>query len=215
VGSDTELPPDEVLARLLRAGDEAAFRLVLDSWSGGMLRTARTYVSTSDSAEEVVQETWLAVIRGINGFEGRSALRTWVYRILINTAKARGAKERQTVLLPVDEGPTVDPSRFRPTDDDYPGHWRSDRAPQPWAQPEDLALAGEVRQVIGAALAALPNRYRVVITLRDIEGYPSEEVCSLLGITVGNQRVLLHRARAQIRRGLEDYFVKRAEGGGA
>ncbi len=211
MGSDTALPPDEQLVARLVAGDEAAFRLVLDAWSAGMLRLARTFVSTSASAEEVVQETWLAVIGGIGKFEGRSALKTWIYRILVNTAKARGAKEQRTVplsgLLPGDDAPTVEPSRFRTGDDPYPGHWRPGEEPQRWSHPEDHALTGEARQVITAALAALPSRYRVVITLRDAEGYGSDEVCELLGITPGNQRVLLHRARAEIRRRLEDYFT--------
>ncbi|MBO3751419.1 sigma-70 family RNA polymerase sigma factor [Streptosporangiaceae bacterium NEAU-GS5] len=207
------LPPDDVLTVRLAAGDEEAFRLVLDRWSPGMLRLARDFVSTRASAEEVVQETWMAVFRGIARFEGRSSLKTWVYRILVRTAKARGVKEQRTIpmsgSLPEaesDAGPTVDPSRFRGPDDPYPGHWRPGQAPAPWNAPEDRALVSEVRRVIGDALAALPARYRVVLSLRDIEGYGSDEVCELLGITAGNQRVLLHRARAQVRRRLEEYF---------
>ncbi|MDT9691855.1 sigma-70 family RNA polymerase sigma factor [Streptomyces sp. P9(2023)] len=207
----TAVPPDEVLTARLRAGDEETFGLVLDAWSGGMVRLAMSFVSTRDTAEEVVQETWLAVFRGIDGFEGRSMLKTWVYRILVNIARTRGAQEHRTVpfasLLPEDEGPTVDASRFQPPGDPHPSHWTSGGKPQPWQTPEGQALRGEARAVITAALDELPARLRTVITLRDVEGYESQEVCTLLGITPGNQRVLLHRARAAVRARLEDYFA--------
>ncbi|MET9411060.1 sigma-70 family RNA polymerase sigma factor [Streptomyces sp. NPDC002935] len=200
-----------MLTARLQAGDEEAFGLVLDAWSAGMVRLAMSFVSTRATAEDVVQETWLAVIRGIDGFEGRSMLKTWVYRILVNIARARGAKEHRTVpftsLLPEDEGPTVDPSRFQAADDPHPSHWTSGGKPKPWETPEGQALRGEARAVITAALAELPARLRTVITLRDVEGYESQEVCSLLGISPGNQRVLLHRARAAVRARLEDYFA--------
>ncbi|MGW2563211.1 RNA polymerase sigma factor [Streptomyces sp. NPDC001514] len=206
-----ELPPDEVLVQRLRAGDEETFALVLDSWSGGMLRLAMSFVSTKDSAEEAVQDTWLAVIRGINGFEGRASLKTWVYRILVNTAKARGTKESRTVpfasLLPEEEeGPTVDAERFRAPGERYAGHWVAGQEPRPWHIPEDHVLRGEVREVIAGAIDELPPRLRTVITLRDVAGYGSDEVCSLLEISPGNQRVLLHRGRALLRRKLESYL---------
>lgn len=211
MGARAGVPPDEVLVARLRAGDEEAFALVLDAWSARMVRLAMSFVSTRDSAEEVVQETWLAVIRGIDRFEGRSALKTWVYRILVNTAKARGVREHRTVpftsLLPEDEEPTVDPSRFQSSSEPHPGHWTSAGKPPPWQTPEGEALRGEARAVITAALADLPARLRTVITLRDVEGYGSEEVCSLLEISPGNQRVLLHRARAAVRARLEEYFT--------
>ncbi|WP_326798220.1 sigma-70 family RNA polymerase sigma factor [Streptomyces sp. NBC_01808] len=204
-----ELPADEVLVQRLRDGDEETFALVLDAWSGGMLRLARSFVSTKASAEEAVQDTWLAVIRGIGDFEGRSSLKTWVYRILVRTAKARGTKESRTVpfasLLPEEEGPTVDASRFRGPGEEYPGHWAVGQEPRPWNLPEDHVLRGEVLGVISEALDELPDRLRTVITLRDVAGYGSEEVCSLLEISPGNQRVLLHRARAFLRRKLEGY----------
>lgn len=207
----SRLPPDAELVERLRVGDEAAFRLVLDAWSPSMLRLARSFVSTGDSAEEVVQESWLGVIQGIGRFEGRSALKTWVFRILVNIAKGRGAKESRTLpfssLLPEDEGPSVDPSRFRPDTDAYPGHWNPGQKPRAWALPESEALHGEVRRVVGEALAALPDRHRVVVTLRDVEGYTSDEVCHLLNISPGNQRVILHRARAAVRARLESYFA--------
>ncbi|WP_035844119.1 RNA polymerase sigma factor [Kitasatospora azatica] len=205
-----ELPPDEALVERLRDGDEEAFALVLDTWSGGMLQLAMSFVSTKATAEEVVQDTWLAVIKGISDFEGRSALKTWVFRILINTAKGRGAKESRTVpfasLLPEEEGPTVEASRFRDPGERHAGHWAIGREPRNWHIPEDYVLRGEVRELIGQALDELPSRLRTVVTLRDLAGYGSEEVCSLLGISPGNQRVLLHRARATLRRRLEDYL---------
>jgi RNA polymerase sigma-70 factor (ECF subfamily) len=207
------LPPDTELVTWLRARDEAAFALVLDQWSPGMLRLARSFVSTPDSAAEVVQETWLAVVRGIDGFEGRSALRTWVYRILVNTAKRRGAREARSVPLSSlgptaeDTGPTVDPGRFRGSDDPYPGHWKE--FPAPWTSfppsPERHALGTELRALLETALTDLPARQRVVITLRDVEGHSAEEVAEALGVTPGNQRVLLHRARAFVRGRLEGY----------
>ena len=137
-----------------------------------MLRLARTHVSTDASAEDVVQDTWMAVIQGIDRFEGRSSLRTWVYRILINTAKKKGVREHRTVpseslsVASDDRGPTVDPARFRGPDDQYPGGWRE--FPAPWPSAEGAVLAGEVRGEIAQALDTLPERQRVVITLRDV-----------------------------------------------
>jgi RNA polymerase sigma-70 factor (ECF subfamily) len=204
------LPADQLLAHRLRAGDESAFQQVLDAWSPSMLRLARSFVSTNASAEEVVQDAWFAVIRGIDGFEGRSSLKTWVFRILVNTAKKRGISESRTVpfgsLLAEDEGPTVDPSRFRPGGVPYSGHWKADRAPQHWPEPEQAAERAEVMRVVGRVLAKLPDRSRIVLTLRDMEGYSSDEVCELLEISPGNQRVILHRARAAVRAELEAYF---------
>jgi RNA polymerase sigma-70 factor (ECF subfamily) len=202
------LPPDEELVARLRGADEAAFAALLDAWSPSMLRAARTYVANEDAAEDVVQETWLAVIRGIDRFEGRSSLRTWVYRILVNIAKTQGVKDSRTVawasLTPEDTGPTVDSGRFRRPEDPYPGHWR--RFPAAWPSPESDVVSREVQATIEAALADLPHRQRVVITLRDVAGYTSEEVCSILDISAANQRVLLHRARAAVRGRLENYL---------
>jgi RNA polymerase sigma-70 factor (ECF subfamily) len=207
------LAPDEALVAGLRAGDEATFAQLLDAWSASMVRLARSYVSTVDSAEEVVQDTWLAVIQGIGGFEGRSSLKTWVYRILVNTAKNRGVRESRTVLLPEDHGPTVDPARFQDADGAFPGHWRE--FPAPWPTPESALLAGEIRAVIDEVLGALPARQRIVLTLRDIDGHSSAEVCAMLDISAENQRVLLHRARAAVRTRLETYFAAQpvADGG--
>jgi RNA polymerase sigma-70 factor (ECF subfamily) len=204
------LPDDLELVQRLRDRDEAAFELVVDAWSSGMLHVARSFVTTDDSASEVLQDTWLAVISGVGSFEARSSLRTWVYRILVNTAKRRGERESRIVpwsswaLEGADE-PTVDPSRFQGPAEDYPGHWRA--FPQQWPSLEDEALAGETRAVVGAAMERLPMRQRIVMTLRDVEGCSSEEVCTILEISSANQRVLLHRARAAVRAELEEYFT--------
>lgn len=203
---------DDAIVAGVRSGDEAVFAQVLNDWSRSMLLLARTFVSTEASAEEVVQDTWLAVIRGIDRFEGRSSLRTWVYRILVNTAKKRGVRESRTVpwssLATTDEerGPTVDPALFRDATDQYPGGWRS--FPQEWHSSESSVLAGEVRTKVRAAIDELPDRQRVVITLRDVIGHSSVEVCQLLEISGANQRVLLHRARAAVRSRLAPYLQK-------
>ncbi|RBQ16434.1 RNA polymerase sigma factor [Spongiactinospora rosea] len=184
------------------------FAALLDTWSRGMLRLARSYVSTSDSAEEVVQDTWLAVIRGIDGFEGRSSVKTWVYRILVNTAKKRGARESRTVpwssAFERDGDPPLDGVGAADGRAPLPPAWKD--LPAAWSVPEGEILASEVRGRIGAALAELPARQRSVITLRDLEGCSSEEVCAILDISPANQRVLLHRARTAVRKRLEDYF---------
>jgi RNA polymerase sigma-70 factor (ECF subfamily) len=207
-----ELPTDADLVHRLRTRDEHAFALVLDAWSGGMARVARSIVSTHASADEVVQDAWLAVVQGIGSFEGRSSLKTWVYRILVNTAKRRAIREgRHVSWSPVageDDTPTVDPARFGGPGDRCPGHWLA--FPAPWPSPEQDMLAGEVQSQVEAALAELPDRQRVVITLRDVEGYSSDDVCSILQISAANQRVLLHRARAFVRGKLEEYFVASA-----
>jgi RNA polymerase sigma-70 factor, ECF subfamily len=205
------LPSDQELVVGLRAGDEALFGLVLDAWSAGMLRLARAFVSTPDSAAEVVQDAWLGVIEGIDRFAGRSSLKTWVYRILVNLAKRRRDRESRTVpwssLGPDDEtwGPTVDPARFQGPADPYPGHWRE--FPEPWPTPEQHALTTETRAVLTTAVDRLPERQRTVILLRDVAGYAAAEVCSILEVSEANQRVLLHRARAFVRAELERYFT--------
>jgi len=177
-----------------------------------MLRVARTHVSTDASAEELVQDTWLAVIHGLAAFEGRSSLRTWVFRILTNQAKTRGVREARSVpwssIEPSDpDSPTVDPDRFRGPDDEYPHHWTQIGAPRRWEpSPESAALVSEIRSHLADALTLLPERQRTVVALRDVDGLTAEEVCEALGITTVNQRVLLHRARARLREALEDYY---------
>jgi RNA polymerase sigma factor (sigma-70 family) len=192
-------PSDDVVVAALRAGDEAMFAELLDTWSRGMLRVARSYVSTDHSAEEVVQDTWLAVIDGIDGFERRSSVKTWIFRILVNTAKKRGVRESRTLPWSTFErdGGWGSPGQM-------PDGWKE--PPAAWVTPEGEALASEVRGLIAEALARLPPRQRIVISLRDVEGCTSEEVCEILEISAANQRVLLHRARAAVRDRLADYF---------
>ncbi len=193
------------LVAALRAGDEAAFARLVDDWSRPMLMLARSFVSTQASAEEVVQDTWLAVLKGLDRFEGRSSLRTWVYRILVNTAKSRGVREHRTLpwsaVAGEDAGPSLDPALFQD------GGWRA--APSSW--PAEVAveasvLAGEVRRELRTVLNTLPDRQRAVVTLRDVLGHSSEEVCTMLEISQANQRVLLHRARTAVRAGLATYL---------
>jgi RNA polymerase sigma-70 factor (ECF subfamily) len=194
---------ERALVDALRGGDEDAFRELMDRHNDALLRTALTFVSTRAVAEEVVQETWIGVIAGLDGFEGRSSLKTWIFRILSNRAATRGAREARIVpLSSLGDEPTVDPERFATT-----GAWAT--PPRPWA-PEDRALAAEARHGIEDAIAALPERQRLVITLRDVEGWPSGEVCDALEITENNQRVLLHRARARVREVLAGYFEEPA-----
>jgi RNA polymerase sigma-70 factor (ECF subfamily) len=200
---------DASLVRRLRGGDEQAFADLVERYHTSMVRLALSFVPSQAVAEEVVQDTWLAVIRGIDRFEGRSSLRTWVYRILVNTAKTRGVRENRTVpwsslVTDEDRGPTVDPALFRGADDDYPGGWRS--FPREWQSSEGRALASELRTEVRRAFDALPDRQRVVITLRDVMGHTADEVCEILEISGGNQRVLLHRARAAVRARLAPYL---------
>lgn len=208
------LPPQDELVARLRVRDEAAFTLILDRWSGGMLRVARSFVTTPESAADLVQDAWLAVVAHIDRFEGRASLKTWIYRILVNAARRRAVQEGRMVAFSSldDSGPTVAPERFQCGGEPYPGHWRT--APAPWvlpgASPEQRALTAELRAVLDAAVADLPSRQRVVLTLRDIEGCDAQEVCAILDITAVNQRVHLHRARAAVRDRLEVYLDERA-----
>jgi RNA polymerase sigma-70 factor (ECF subfamily) len=204
----------ELLDRL-RAGDRSAFAELVDTWSPVLLRVALLHVSTRASAEEVVQDTWLAVIRQLDRFEGRSSLRTWVFRILENRARSRGVREARTVpwssaFAPnPDEvgGPTVDPARFRGPEDQWPGGWTPAGKPTAWEPPpEDAAVAAEIRRELRAALDELPERQRTVVELRDVHGLTSEEVCERLGVSPGNQRILLHRGRARLRCRLEEVY---------
>lgn len=194
------LADDPALLARLRDGDRAAFEAIVRAWSPMMLRVAHGYVRSHASAEEIVQEAWLAVIKALDGFEGRSALRTWVIRILQNVARRRGRAEARTMVEL--RGPSVDPARFRDAGDRWPGHWRDEAAPDGWG-PELALLAGEFRDVLTKALAELPARQRAVVELRDVHGLDAEEVCSLLDVTSTNQRVLLHRGRARLREILE------------
>jgi RNA polymerase sigma-70 factor (ECF subfamily) len=196
----------------LRRGEEEAFAELISRYSSPLLRVATIYTGSRAVAEEVVQETWLGVIRGLDRFEGRSSLKTWIFRILTNTAITRAARERRSVpfsALTAREseagGASVDPDRFFPPDHDrWPGHWA--RGPTHWKTPEDRLLSSEARELVLREIEELPPAQRIVITLRDIEGWPSEEVCDALEVSAGNQRVLLHRARSRVRNALEAYM---------
>jgi RNA polymerase sigma-70 factor, ECF subfamily len=198
------LVDDGDLLERLRAGDQVAFAAVVRAWSPAMLRVARSHVRTDTAAEDVVQEAWLGVLRSLPGFEGRAQLRTWVFRILVHAARRRGAQDARRRDPPA--GPTVDPSRFAGEDEPWPGHWRDDAAPTPW-DPEPALLAGEIRALLGTALAGLPERQRAVVELRDVHGFAAEEVCTLLDLTPANQRVLLHRGRARLRAVLDEVLA--------
>ena len=197
----------------LRAGDETAFVALLDRYGVQMLRLATSLVGSRAVAEEVVQETWLAVFQGIERFEGRATLKTWLFRILTNRAKTRAEREARTVPFSAfaevgedEEEPSVDPDRFFGADHRWSGHWTD--YPHRWeAVPERRLLARETESVIAAAIEELPPVQRTVITLRDVEGWSSEEVCNVLELSETNQRVLLHRARTKVRRALEDYLT--------
>ena len=203
-------PRDSQLVAALRAGDEAAFVQVVREWHPSMLRVAQIFVPSRAIAEDVVQETWLRVLGALDRFEGRSSLKTWVFRILVNTAKTRAQREGRVLPFSALNNPgripeaAVDPDRFRPEDDErYPGHWSS----PPRELPEERLLAAETRQLIAAAIDSLPATQAAVIRLRDVDGWSSEEVRNALDISEVNQRVLLHRARAKVRRALEDYLA--------
>ena len=200
---------DEQTLAALRAGDERAFRDLFARSYPMMKRVARAYVASDAVAEEIVQETWMAIVTGIDRFEGRSALGTWIFSILTNQAKTHSAREKRAVpfssVAPSDvEEPVVDPDRFQKDDEAWPGHWAT--PPRPWQKPERRLLALEARDHLNAALAQLPDRQRLIVGLRDVEGYSAEEVCDLLGLSPENQRVLLHRGRARLRAVLEEYL---------
>jgi RNA polymerase sigma-70 factor, ECF subfamily len=195
VGQDTDA---DLLGRL-RAGDERAFVALVQRHHDAMFRLACSFVPNAAVAEEVVQDTWLGVLRGLGGFEGRSTFRTWMFRILVNRARTTGARERRTVAVG-DTGATVAASRF-----DASGGWIS--PPEHWTEEvEDRIEAGKAAVVIRTAIEELPDRQRQVVTLRDIEGLTSDEVCSVLDISGANQRVLLHRARSRLRQAVETQF---------
>jgi RNA polymerase sigma-70 factor, ECF subfamily len=204
-------PEDLRLVAALRDGDERAFIDLVERYGASMLRVARTYVSSRAVAEEVVQDAWLGVLRGIDRFEGRSTLKTWIFRILTNTAKTRAQREGRSIPFSsvVDpaadpEEPAVDPDRFLGDGSRWPGHWAS--APRRWDDlPEGRLLSRELAGRVARVIDSLPPAQREVIRLRDIEGWSSEEVCSLLEISEANQRVLLHRARSKVRREVEGY----------
>jgi RNA polymerase sigma-70 factor (ECF subfamily) len=194
----------------LRAGDEAAFMELVQRHQAGMFRVARMYVSSQAVAEEVVQDTWIGVLHGIGRFEGRSSLRTWIYRILTNIAKTRGVREGRSVpfsaLMGDDlDAPSVEPAWFGGVDDASPGAWST--LPADWRGiPEERLLGNEILAVVRAAIDALPPMQAEVIRMRDVEGWSSEEVRNALDLTETNQRVLLHRARSRVRRAIDEHL---------
>jgi RNA polymerase sigma-70 factor (ECF subfamily) len=204
------------LVASLRAGDENAFVMLVERYHMSLLRLARIYVASQSAAEDVVQDAWVGVLQGIGRFEERSSLKTWLFRIVVNRALTRATRDARSVPFstlgdPDQEGdePAVDPDRFLPADHPrWPGHWAT--PPRSWiALPEERLLASEVREHLEAAVAALPRAQQVVLSLRDVGGLTSNEVCNILEITESNQRVLLHRARSKVRRALEEYLEDR------
>lgn len=211
-GTAPDWAGDQRVIAELRAGDEGAFAAIVEQYSGALQRLALVYVKDRYVAEEVVQETWIGLLQSIHRFEGRSSLKTWLFRILINVARSRARKESRTIPFSslfdasAEPGePSVDADRFQAAGARAPGHWAS--PPGQWRQdPESQAVSSETRAQVGAAIRMLPDAQREVITLRDIDGLTSSEVCNLLKISDTNQRVLLHRARGKVRKALEAYI---------
>ncbi|HEY3081142.1 MAG TPA: sigma-70 family RNA polymerase sigma factor [Chloroflexota bacterium] len=205
---------DATLLAALRRGDEATFVRLVERYGAALVRLAQLYTRDRAVAEEVAQETWQGLLQGLDRFEERSSLKTWLFRILVNRARTRAQREGRQIPFsaladPLAEGdePSVDPERFAPPDHPQAGHWLV--SPGSWGEePEERLLAGEGREVIRRAIAELTPVQREVITLRDVEGWAAEEVCDVLGITAVNQRVLLHRARSRVRRTIGQYFGK-------
>jgi RNA polymerase sigma-70 factor (ECF subfamily) len=202
------------LLTALRQGDEAAFVILVNQHHTAMVRLAMTYVPNRGVAEEVAQEAWLGVLRGLDRFEGRSSLKTWIFRILVNRAKTRGQRESRSIPLTALWDPqgepdevSVDPERFLPADHPrWAHHWAS--FPESWDEiPEERILHQEIRTIVEETIEKLPPNQRQVITLRDIDGWTAKEVCNVLQISETNQRVLLHRARSKVRGALEQYLM--------
>ena len=201
---------DAALLAALRAGDERAFARLVELHHAALVRVARQYVPTQEIAEDVAQEAWLGLLRGLDSFEGRSSLRTYLVRIVMNLARTRGVREARSLpfssLVRDDDGPVVDPERFVQAPAAGAGHWLSPI--RPWSlSAEQLALNAELAEKIGEAIARLPEAQRRVVTLRDVEGFDAGEVCDLLGLSEGNQRVLLHRARTKLRQALAEEYA--------
>ncbi|MGQ0603644.1 MAG: RNA polymerase sigma factor [Anaerolineales bacterium] len=201
-------PDEQTLLAALRAGDEAAFMGLVERYHTSLVRLAATFVGSTAVAEDVAQETWAKALRSLNSFEGRSSLKTWLFRILTNTALTTAKREARTISFsdfesPDGDEPAVEPERFLQN-----GEWA--QHPQRWetGSAEDIAIRRETLAQVQQAIAALPETQRAVITLHDIEGWESKDICNVLAISETNQRVLLHRARSKVRRALEHYFVE-------
>jgi RNA polymerase sigma-70 factor (ECF subfamily) len=189
--------PDFELISALRSGDERAFTVLVERYHEPMLTLAASFVPSRAVAEEVVQDTWLAALRGLDAFEGRSSLKTWLFRILVNRARSTGSKEQRSIPV-ADPEPAVDPSRFGGD-----GGWAD--PPEHWIEAAERRIeAGKLAGQIRVWIDELPGRQREVVLLRDVEGMSSEDVCAVLALTEGNQRVLLHRGRSRLRQLLEN-----------
>jgi RNA polymerase sigma-70 factor (ECF subfamily) len=203
-----EFTDDAVLVKAITARDPDAFAYLLDRYHSSLVRLAQQYVANRAVAEEVVQETWLAVIEGVDRFEQRSSLRTWLFRILVNIARSHGVKESRTIPFAttelVDDEPAVDPHRFRRFTLHGRGQWK--QPPRPWSDPEQRALDAETLATIDRAVERLTPAQREVLTMRDLMGWSAAEVCDALEVTDANQRVLLHRARSKVRAALERHY---------
>jgi RNA polymerase sigma-70 factor, ECF subfamily len=204
---------ETVLLNLLRQRDEMAFAQLIEQYHSSLVRLACIYVHDTTIAEEIAQETWLAVLQGMDRFEGRSSLKTWIFTILTNKAKTRSQRENRTLSYTdleesLQAAPTVDPKRFKdPSADKWANHWAAGAEPGSWAGiPEDVLLSHETIDLIRGTIEALPENQRLVITLHDQDELSTQEICNILGISETNQRVLLHRARARVRQALEDYL---------
>lgn len=199
---------DVELVDALRCGDERAFVQLVGRYQASMMRLSMTLVRSEAIAEEVVQEAWLGILQGLDRFEGRSSLKTWIFRIVTNIAISKAERERRSVpfsSLETGAAPAVDPSRFRTPPDPYAGNWVF--APRDWSDlPEERLLSRETLKRVATAIEALPPNQRAVVTLHDVEGLTSAEICGLLSISETNQRVLLHRARSRVRAALERYL---------
>jgi RNA polymerase sigma-70 factor, ECF subfamily len=204
----SEFSDDNNLVKALAARDADAFAFLLDRYHASLVRLARQYVPNHAVAEEVVQETWLAVIEGIDRFEQRASVKTWLFRILVNVARTRGVSERRSIPYAthavLDYEPAVDPHRFRRFPPSARDRWK--QPPHPWSEPEQRALDDETLDLIGGAVEHLPPDQREVVTMRDILGWTAAEVCDALNVSDANQRVLLHRGRAKLRTALEDHY---------
>ena len=202
------LSADDATIERLLAGDEATFIMLVEQNQPSMLRIAQMYVASRAVAEEVVQEAWIGILKGLSTFEGRSSLRTWMYKIVTNVAKTRGVREGRSLpfsALAGEHDDPIDPSWFQGPDDPFPGGWKT--FPDDWRGiPEDRLLGRETLDHISRALDGMPAMQAEVVRLRDVQGWSSGDVCNALDLTETNQRVLLHRGRSRIRRELDAYL---------
>jgi RNA polymerase sigma-70 factor (ECF subfamily) len=207
---------DSDLLAAVRTGDETAFVALVERYHASLLRLARMFVDAS-AVDDVVQDTWIGVLHGLPNFQGRASFKTWLFHILVNRARTKAVRDARTIPMSAfareeteEQEYAVEPSRFRPAADQYPGHWMPLSKPSADEMPEERLLAGELDIVVRSALEKLPPAQAEVVRLRDVEGIPSDEVCQLLNLTEGNQRVLLHRGRSRIRSTLETYLSAQA-----